>query len=136
MWVVLINSAVTEKSEVVTTDSNRHRPSCGECEARTLPLSHRLLRAAQRQNDLWSRVIYVLESGDDSSLPHLPIPLHTLALQDDVLCHKVTISRDEVTQLVIPSALVGPVLQLLHDTPQAGHPGRDKTLAAARAKYY
>ncbi len=25
---------------------------------------------------------------------------------------------------------------MLHDTPQAGHPGRDKTLAAARTKYY
>ncbi len=28
------------------------------------------------------------------------------------------------------------VLQLLHDTPSSGHPGRDSTLAAARSKYY
>lgn len=29
-----------------------------------------------------------------------------------------------------------PVPQLLNDTPQACHPGRDSTLAAARSKYY
>ncbi len=48
----------------------------------------------------------------------------------------MTISRDLVTQLVIPVALVDVVLRLLHDTPSAGHPGRDRTLAAARCKYY
>ncbi len=41
-----------------------------------------------------------------------------------------------VTQLVIPVALVDVDLQLLHDTPSAGHPGRDRTLAVARSKYY
>ncbi len=41
-----------------------------------------------------------------------------------------------VTQLVIPVAIVDVLLQLLHDTPTAGHPGRDRTLAAARNKYY
>ncbi len=122
------------KANTVADALSRNIPVAALTQISNFSLSE--LRAAQRQDDLWSHVIYVLESGDDSSLPHLPIPLHTLALQDDVLCHKVTISKDEVTQLVIPSALVGPVLQLLHDTPQAGHPGRDKTLAAARAKYY
>ncbi len=41
-----------------------------------------------------------------------------------------------VTQLVIPVALVDVVLRLLHDAPSAGHPGRDRTFAAARSKYY
>ncbi len=48
----------------------------------------------------------------------------------------MTISQEAVTQLVIPVALVDVVLQLLHDTPSADHPGRDRTLAAARSKYY
>ncbi len=48
----------------------------------------------------------------------------------------MTISKDVVTQLVIPVSLVNVVLQLLHDTPSAGHPGRDRTLAAVRRKYY
>ncbi len=47
-----------------------------------------------------------------------------------------TIAKTQVTQIVIPSSLVGTVLQLLHNTPEAGHPGRDRTLSMARAKYY
>ncbi len=94
------------------------------------------LRTAQRHYTLWSRVIYALESDDDSSLPKLPIPFFDFSLQDDVLCRTVTISKDVVTQLVIPVALVDVVLQLLHDTPSAGHPDRDTTLASARSKYY
>ncbi len=57
-------------------------------------------------------------------------------MQDDVLFRTVTISQEVVTQLVIPVALVDVVLRLLHDTPSAGHAGRDRTLAAARSKYY
>ncbi len=94
------------------------------------------LRTAQRQDNLWSNAIDALESGDDSTLHHLHVPFSFFTLQDDVLFRTVTISKDEVTQLVIPAGLMGTVLQLLHDTPQAGHLGRDRTLAAARAKYY
>ncbi len=92
------------------------------------------LRTAQRQDTLWSCVIYALESGEDFPLPKLPIPFPDFSLQDDVLCRSVTISKDVVTQLVIPVALVDVVVRLLHDTPSAGHPGRDRTLAAARSK--
>ncbi len=94
------------------------------------------VRTARRQDTLWSRVIYAVESGDDSSLPKLPIPFSDFSLQDDVLSRTVTISKDVVTQLVIPVDLVDVVLKLLHDTPAAGHPGRDRTLASARSKYY
>ncbi len=38
------------------------------------------LRTAQRQDTLWSRVIYALESGDDSSLPKLLIPFSDFSL--------------------------------------------------------
>ncbi len=94
------------------------------------------LRTAQRQGTLWSRVIYALESGDDSSLPRLPIPFSDFSLQDDVLCRPVIICSYVVTQFVILVALVDIVLQLLHDTPSAGHSGCDRTLASARNKYY
>ncbi len=94
------------------------------------------LRTAQRQDTLWSRVIYALESGDDFSLPKLPIPFSDFSLQDDFLCRTVTISQEVVTHLIIPVALVDVVLRLLHDAPSACHPGRDRTLAAARSKYY
>ncbi len=47
-----------------------------------------------------------------------------------------TVAKTQVSQIVIPSSLVGTVLKLLHDTPEAGHPGGDRTLSMARAKYY
>ncbi len=47
-----------------------------------------------------------------------------------------TDAETEVTQVVISSSLVVTVLKLLHDTPQEGHPGRDRTLYMARAKYH
>ncbi len=47
----------------------------------------------------------------------------------------MTISKDVVTQLAIPVAVVDVVLQLLHETPSVGNPGRDRTLASARSKY-
>ncbi len=85
---------------------------------------------------LWSRVIYALESDDDLELLKLPVPFDQFSLRDDVLCRTVTIAKDVVTQLVVPVAFVDVVLQLLHDAPLPGHPGRDRTLAAARSKYY
>ncbi len=32
------------------------------------------LAAAQRRHDVWGKVIYALESGDESGLPPLPVP--------------------------------------------------------------
>ncbi len=32
------------------------------------------LGIAQRKHDVWTKVIYVLESGDETSLPRLPVP--------------------------------------------------------------
>ncbi len=122
------------KANTVADALSRNIPVAAVTQISTFSLSE--LRAAQRQDTLWSHVIYALESGDDSSLPKLYVPFSDFFLQDDVLCRTVTISRDKVTQLVIPATFVDTVLQLLHDTPSAGHPGRDRTLAAARTKYY
>ncbi len=78
--------------------------------------------------------VYALESSDNSALPKLPVPFNQFSLQDNVLCRTVTITKDVVTQLVISVAFV--VLQLLHDVPSSGYPGRDSALAAAWSKYY
>ncbi len=122
------------KANTVADTLSRNIPVAAVTQISNCSLSE--LRTAQRQDTLWSRVICALESGDDSSLPKLLLPFSDFTLQDNVLCCTVTISQDVVTQLVIRVALVDVVLQLLHDTPSAGHPGRDKTLAAARSKYY
>ena len=94
------------------------------------------LAAAQRADPLWSSVIYSLESGDDLHCPQLPVPLSQFDISNYVICRNVFVHDETVTQLVIPESLVPTVLHLLHDAPQAGHPGRDKTLVMARHKYY
>ena len=94
------------------------------------------LATAQLADPLWSSVIYALESGDDSQCPQLPVPLTQFDIYNDVLCRNVLVHDKNVTQLVIPESLISTVLYLLHDLPQAGHPGRDKTLQMARRKYY
>ncbi len=122
------------KANTVAHALSRRNPVAAVTQISNFSLSE--LRTAQRQDTQWSRVIYALESGDDFSLPKLPVPFSDVSLQDDVLCRIVTISKDVVPQLVIPVALVDVVLRLLHATPSGGHPGRDRTLATARSKYY
>ncbi len=122
------------KANTVAAALSRNVPVATVSQISNFSLSE--LRTAQREDSLWSRVIYTLESGDDSALPKLPVPFNQFSLRDDVLCRTVTIAKDVVTQLVVPVAFVDVVLQLLHDAPSSGHPGRDRTLAAARSKYY
>ncbi len=55
---------------------------------------------------------------------------------DYVLCRYWPQKTEPVEQYVIPEIYVSVVLKLIHDMPTAGHPGRDKTLAAARRVYY
>ncbi len=66
----------------------------------------------------------------------MPVPLSSFTLGEGVLYRTGTVGNTTVTQLVIPNSLVETTLELLHDAPSAGHPGRDKTLSMARAKYY
>ncbi len=66
----------------------------------------------------------------------MPVPLSSFTSKNDVLYRTGTVGKTKVTQLVILSSLVETDLKLLHNAPLAGHPGRDKTLSMARAKYY
>ncbi len=95
------------------------------------------LATAQRQRDFWSKVIFTLESGDDTSLPPLPVSLSQIFLSPDrVLCRYLPHKKQSVAQFVVPECSVPAVLNLLHDTVVAGHPGREQTLAAARVVYF
>ena len=62
---------------------------------------------AQCQHDVWSKVIYALESGDETSFPNLPIPFSQFFLsQDGVLCKYWPQKKDPVTQFVITESYV------------------------------
>ena len=93
------------------------------------------LAAAKRNDPVWSTVIYTIESGDDVTLPKLPVPLSQFNICNEVLSHQVMVHDQNVTQLVTPDSLVPTVLNLIHDVPQAGHPGYDKSLAMARKRH-
>ena len=86
------------------------------------------LANSQRQHDVWSKVIYALESGDESTLPKLPVPLtQFFSSVDKVFCSYWTCrARKPVTQLVIPESCVPVVLSLLHDTAIGGHKGKER----------
>ncbi len=61
----------------------------------------------QRQHDVWSKVMYYLESGDELNLPELSIPLSQFFLsREGVLCRHASYKRNPVTQFVIPESYV------------------------------
>ena len=95
------------------------------------------LAEAQRKHDLWQRVIYALESGDDTNLPSLPIPFNQFFLSEEkVLCRYWPAKKSGVVQYVVPECFVPAVLHLVHDAVLAGHPGKERTLTAARQTYF
>ncbi len=95
------------------------------------------LAAAQRDHAVWKAVIYTLESGDETSLPPIPVPFLQFSLSPDrVLCRYWPSKCHPVEQYVIPEPLTPMVLHLAHDAIVAGHPGRERTLATLRTHYY
>ena len=94
----------------------------------------------QRIDPVWSRVIQALETNDFSNFPKVPSP-HAYTLQDNVLYKKAKSQNKHepsrlIFQIVIPSTLVPQILPLIHDSPHAAHPGRERCLAQARLRYF
>ncbi len=95
------------------------------------------LAAAQHQHDIWSKVTFTLESGDETSLPPLPVSFSQFFLSPDRdLCRYWFRKKEPVAQFVVPERYVPAVLNSVHDTLVADHPGRECTLAAVRAVYF
>ena len=93
----------------------------------------------QHKDSVWSRLIYFLESGDESNLPYIT-SLSSYVLQDDILYKGTTLTGIHeptrlVHQLVISDSLVIHLLKLIYDSSHAGHLGKEKCLAQARMKY-
>ncbi len=90
-------------------------------EASPIPnFSMKDLYSAQRKHPLWKKVIYALESGDETQLPELPIPfLHLFLSHDGTLCTYYAHKAVPIEQFVKPENLVPTVLRLVHDVPIA-----------------
>ena len=81
------------------------------------------------------------ESGDSFSLPRLHVTPDSFELREDILykSSNVTSHNDSVrhaSQLVVPRALVPVILYHIHDSPLAGHPGKDRSLRQAQRSYF
>lgn len=111
-----------------------------------LDVSHSLptmdeIRPLQHSDPFCSGLIYYLNSGDASNLPKLPISPDSFVLRDDVLFKSSNIPAEDeslrhVSQLVIPQALVSTILYHIHDSPLAGHPGKDRCFRQAQRTYF
>ncbi len=79
---------------------------------------------AEREHPLWKKVIYALESGDETQLPELLIPfLRFFLFHDGELWRYWAQKPVPIEQFVIPGKLVPTVLRLVHDVPTSGHLG-------------
>ena len=98
------------------------------------------IKEQQRSDAFCSSIIYYLQSGDSNNLPKLPMSPDSFSLQDDVLYKSSTVqsedSSNQVLQLVIPETLVPVFLYHIHDSPMAGHPGKDRSLKQAQRSYF
>ena len=124
------------KSNIVADSLSRH--IIASCTTQDIPHN---INEMQRNDPFCNPIIYYLESGDETHLPQLPIPRTEFRLQDGTLVRDTYLTakyepKRLVTQLVIPSSLKSSILQLIHDSPQAGHPGKDRCLHQARLQYY
>ena len=92
---------------------------------------------AQRNHEVWTKVIYALESGDEDNVPRLQIPFIQFYLSlDNVLCRCNPQKASPINQHVIPEIFVPVILKLVHDMPSAGHPAKERMLQAARKAYH
>ncbi len=95
------------------------------------------LGKAQREHNIWSKVIHALESGKEDNIPRLCIPFSQFFMSpDNVLCRHNPQTGESSKQHIIPESLVPVILILVHDMPGAGHPRRERTLQAACKSYY
>ncbi len=103
------------------------------------------LRVAKRDRYVWSRVIYALESGDETDLPALPVPFRQFFLSDErILCRYWPSKKQVASQFVIPQYYICTLVKLVHDeiissTPWQrthSHRGPYKLLLAYHAHRY
>ena len=123
---------VPDRANVVADALSRNVAAIQEVENFSIPQ----LRNSQRSDPKCMRV-YAFESGDESHIPHLPIPMSEFGFTpEQILRRSSQLHGEPVTQTVISDALVPVVLRLLHDVSLAAHPGKDKTLQNNRKQYY
>ncbi len=109
------------RANVVADSPSRNVPvgSVAEMPSHIENFTPQDLAKAQRQHNI------ALESGDETSLPPLLVSFSQFLLSSDrVLCCYWPRIKESVAQFVIPEKLEPVVLNFVHDTVVAGHPGK------------
>ena len=95
------------------------------------------------KDEVWSKVIKYLKSPELHETPKLPgkLKIEELTVEDDLIYRdaKLTgksVTRDRVTQLVIPQSMTKDIMALVHDSAPSSHPAKEKTYQRAQLKYY
>ena len=94
----------------------------------TAPIANFILQnlsTEQRKHTIWGKFIYALESEDEVPLRFLHVPLKEFSLSKEKVLRRCTTQPGSVDRWVIPESMVPTILQLNHNHPTAGHPGRD-----------
>ena len=98
------------------------------------------IKEHQRADPFCSSLIYFLESGDDSTLPKMQMSPLAFTVKDDVLYKLGKSTTDDslhqVSQLVVPNSLIDVILYHIHDSPIAGHPGKERSFRQAQRSYF
>ncbi|XP_076064946.1 uncharacterized protein LOC143038986 [Oratosquilla oratoria] len=124
------------KANVVADALRRHVATICQLST-TVNLRQARITAAQQSDPLWKHVIYFLTSGDTTNFDNFPPNIENYTLIDELLYHNTTLKNKHesnrlVLQLVVPTELIPEVLNLVHNSHIAGHPGKDKCLTQAR----
>ena len=95
----------------------------------------------QRADPYCNSLIYYIESGDETHIPNIPIPISEFRIDNNILVRDTHLTlqhepKRQVTQVVIPKSLIPNILHKIHDSPQGGHPGKEKCLHQAKLNYY
>ena len=98
-------------------------------------LSHANLFTAQRNDPTQSKIIHYLESDDNSNLPQVSSLLQYFLYKVITFTGKHE-SSHLTHQLAITQTIIQSVVELIHDTPHASHPDKDKSLSQARLKFF
>ncbi len=95
---------IKRKTNVVADARSRNIPVGAVTDSTAIPnFNIEELYAAQRDHHMWKRVIYALESGDETDLPKLPVPFsHFFLSRDKILCRYWPQKPVPVEQFLIP----------------------------------
>ena len=110
-------------------------------------LSQEMFIRCQDQDPHIARAKCILREGrqhqkDQMLEKQLGCPLRDLVLEDEILCYKekttddLTSTTKIIIRRIVPAAIKGKILELMHDKSDKAHPGRDESVRKIRELFF